>query len=321
MGQGRGPPREVGGQALAQRSLARALLHGGLRLLERAGLAVARSRDYYSPLPLVGELAKTRERWDRPSPLTGIEVDLAAQRALLAELVGTHAGELATLPGYEASKGLGYGPGFTEVDALTLYCMVRHLKPRRWLEIGSGLSTYWAWQAAANNAAEGRPCELAAIDPWATAKVATIPGLTVHREPVQATELALFDRLEAGDVLFIDSTHVVKIDGDVPFLYLEVVPRVAPGVVVHAHDVHFPYNVPHPAEQYLFRAQWPMFWTEAMLLQAFLSHNPHYRIELSTPMLRHHDPAFLAATLPGYRPTRAGDYDTHHGSLWFRRVS
>jgi hypothetical protein len=113
---------------------------------------------------------------------------------------------------------------------------------------------------------------------------------------------------------------VVKIDGDVPHLYLEVVPALRPGVAVHAHDVHFPYHTPHPAQQYVMDRTWPMLWTEAMLLQAFLAFNSSYRILLSLPMLRHHDEAFLRRVVPDYRPVEAGDYDTHFGSLWFERA-
>jgi len=252
--------------------------------------------------------------------LTGVAYDLEAMKALLGTLVGEYGSELASLPSYEDSKTLGYGPGFTIVDAQVTYWMVRHLKPKRYLEVGSGLSTFYAWQAAQRNAKEGKPCDLACIDPYASDKVKTIPGLEIIQKPVQSLDPAFFDRLEEGDVFFIDSTHVVKLDGDVPDVYLEAVPRLAPGVWIHSHDVHFPYNVPHPAEAYVLNAKWPMVWTEAMLLQAFLSHNPNYRLELAAPMLRHFDEPFLKETLPGYRSTVPADYDTHFGSVWYRRL-
>ena len=292
----------------------------GLQLLARAGLNVARTSDYYSPLPVRSDPERNVLRWNRPSELVGIPYDLKAMKALLAKLVGEYGAELAGLPSYEESKALGYGPGFTQVDAQVTYFMVRHLKPSRYLEVGSGLSTWYAWQAAQKNAAEGHPCRLAAIDPYSTTRVGEIPGLTLHRKPIQETEFPLFEELGEGDVFFIDSTHVVKVDGDVPFVYLEAVPRLAPGVWIHSHDIHFPYNVPHPAEAYVLGAKWPMYWTEAMLLQAFLSHNPSYRLELAAPLLRHFDPNFLSQTLPGYRPTTPDNYDTHFGSVWYRRV-
>lgn len=290
-----------------------------LRTLEAAGVSVSRTSDYYSPLPAVRALARTRERWDRPSALTGVAYDLDAMKGLLARVVAEHGAELSELPPYEEARGLGYGPGFTRIDATLLYLVLRHLKPRRVIEVGSGLSTYYASRAAQRNRAGGAPCGITCIDPYSGDRVRNLPGVEVLRRPVQDVAPEYFEALSAGDVLFIDSTHVVRIDGDVPHLYLEVVPRLAPGVVVHSHDVHFPFNVPHPAEEYVFGAKWPMLWTEAMLLQAFLAYNAEFELFLAPPLLRHRDEAFLAATVPDYRPVVAADYDSHFGSVWFRR--
>jgi predicted O-methyltransferase YrrM len=301
------------------RTLYRRCLRTALRAAEALGLNVSRTRDYYSPLPVRSALERHAARWNRPSDLVGVEVDLAAMRDLLARLAAAHGEEWRRLPAYDETQRMGYGPGFTRVDAAVLYLMFRHLKPRRWIEIGSGLSTYYAHLAADANRREGAPCALTVIDPYVRPAVAALPGVEVVARPVQDVEPDYFARLAAGDVLFIDSTHVVKLDGDVPHLYLEVVPRLALGVVVHSHDVHFPYNVPYPAEEYVFAAKWPSTWTEAMLLQAFLAFNPAFEILLSAPLLRFHDEAFLAATLPDYRPVVPADYSTHAGSLWFRR--
>jgi predicted O-methyltransferase YrrM len=301
------------------RALYRRALKAALRTAEACGLNVARSRDYYSPLPLRADLERHAGRWNRPSELVGVDVDLAAMRNRLAGLVASRAEEISALPDFQAAKKMGYGPGFTQVDALVLYLMLRQLQPRRFVEIGSGLSTYYAHLAGAANGRDGVACALTCIDPYARPAVAALAAVEIVKRPVQDVEPEFFAALGAGDVLFIDSTHVVKLDGDVPHLYLEVVPRLAPGVIVHSHDVHFPYHVPYPAEEYVFAAKWPSFWTEAMLLQAFLAFNREFEILLSVPLLRFHDEALLAATLPGYRPVEPADYDTHAGSLWFRR--
>ncbi|REJ80324.1 MAG: hypothetical protein DWQ36_03530 [Acidobacteria bacterium] len=302
------------------RRLYRALLGAGVRLLESAGLNVARASDYYSPLPSRRELAETRTRWDRPSQMIGVEYDLDEMQVRASKLVSAYYAEYSRLPPYADVKQMGFGPGFTVHDGMWLYLMLRHLKPARYIEIGSGISTWYAVQAAQANAGDGRPCDLLAIDPYSSAEVRALPGVEVLPEPVQSVPMSRFEELRAGDVLFIDSTHVVKIDGDVPHLYLEVLPRLATGVNVHAHDIHFPYNVPHPAEQYVFRSKWPLFWTEAMLLQAFLAFNREFEIVLSPPMLRHYDEEFLRRTVPDYRPVEVADHDTHSGSIWLRRV-
>lgn len=305
------------------RRLYRRLHRFALRGLEAAGLTVARTSDFYSPLPAVRDLARTRERWDRPSALAGVPYDLEAMEALLARLVEEHGGELAELPGYEEAKTLGYGPGFTRLDAELLYLMLRHLRPRRVIEVGSGLSTFYASRALARNRAvgpSGSSGTITCVDPYSGDRVEGLEGVQVLRREVQDVPPSFFEEeLGAGDVLFIDSTHVVRIDGDVPHLYLEVLPRLRPGVVVHSHDVHFPYNVPHPAEEYVFGAKWPMLWTEAMLLQAFLAFNSEFELLLAPPLLRHHDEEFLERAMPDYRPVVPKDYDTHFGSVWYRR--
>lgn len=305
------------------RRLYRRLHRLGLRSLEAAGLTVARTSDYYSPLPAVRDLARTRERWDRPSALAGVPYDLEAMKALLERLVEEHGGELAELPPYEKAKTLGYGPGFTRLDAHLLYLMLRHLRPGRVIEVGSGLSTYYASRALARNRAEGASRgtgTITCVDPFSGDRVEGLEGVEVLLREVQDVSPSFFEEeLGAGDVLLIDSTHVVRIDGDVPHLYLEVLPRLRPGVVVHSHDVHFPYHVPHPAEEYVFGAKWPMLWTEAMLLQAFLAFNREFELFLAPPLLRHHDEAFLERAMPDYRRVVPKDYDTHFGSVWYRR--
>ena len=136
---------------------------------------------------------------------------------------------------------------------------------------------------------------------------------------MQDVPLARFEELEAGDVLFIDSSHALKIDSDVAFLFLEVLPRVKPGVIVHIHDVHFPWNGPYPADTWLFGERWPVYWNEAMVVQTFLAFNDSFRVELSTPMVRHHDEAFLTSRFADYTPV--ADDPNPPSSLWLRRVS
>jgi hypothetical protein len=300
------------------KSLYRRAYTGAFRSLAALGWNVSPTADFYSPLPVRADLEKHRARWDRPSEMVGVRYDLDGMRTLLRDLVARFGAEL---PDYEQAKRAGYGPGFTTVDAQTLYLMLRHIKPRRYVEVGSGLSTYYAWLALERNRAEGASCSITCIDPFPTGRLEPLGGVTMIASLVQDAPLARFAELEAGDVLFIDSTHVLKVDGDVAFLYLEVVPRLAPGVIVHAHDIPFPYNTPHPAEAYVLGAKWPLYRTEPMLLQALLAFNDRFDITLSAPMLRHFDESFLAATLPGYRGLDPADFDTHFGSIWFRRTS
>lgn len=298
-------------------------LYGGghralLGLLERLGFVVARTSDYYSPLRPVSELERHVERWHRPSRMTGVHYDLDTMAATLEGLVAAYGREYAELPSYEELKRRRQGPGFTIVDAMVLYMTLRRDKPARYVEVGSGLSTSYAHLAAQKNALEGQPMEMTVIDPFASPPTRALPGVEVLAKEAQDVPADWYGRLRAGDVLFIDSTHIVRVDGEVPHLVLEVLPTLEPGVLVHVHDVHFPYSGPADPAAYVFNRRWPMLFTEAMLVQAYLCNNPRAGIVLSTPLLRHYREDVLRRLLPGYRPLDPEDFDTHHGSLWFR---
>jgi len=284
------------------------------------GLNIARAADFYSPLPVLADLRKNKARWYRSSQLVGVAYDVAGMQSLLERLHASYGAEFAALPPYEELATVGYGPGFTPGDALTQYLMLRDLKPRRYLEIGSGLSTYYCSLASMRNKEEGSPLSITCVEPFPFQKLYDTPGVEkIIKDEVQNVDLRLFETLESGDVLFIDGSHSVRIDGDVPHMMLEVLPRLRPGVVVHIHDIPFPYNVPRPADYWVFETVWPHFWTEAMLVQSFLAFNNSFRIRLSLPLLRHHDEPRLAKMLTGI-DTSAEHYSAFT-SLWMERVA
>lgn len=294
-------------------------------LHRRTGIQIYRDEHgFYSPLPSYAELADNRELWDRPSEMVGVRRDLGAMRERLARLVDAHAGELDELDTYDEVKRKGLGEGFTILDSFLLYFMLRDLRPRRFIEIGAGFCTWYSSAALRRNAAEGRTCrhEVVEPNPWRGLRDLVPEGLVA--KPAQQLPLDYFARLEAGDVLFIDTSHVLKVGGELNFLVLEVLPRLAPGVVVHVHDIHFPYNTPYPADRYIFDRLFPWVWTEAAFLQAFLAFNEAFEILVSPAMIRHDDGRRGEDTLsaiPGVRPLDPSDFDTHYGSIWLRRVA
>ena len=289
------------------------------RIMNRAGYTIANKADYYSPLPSIDSLRANEARWNRPSSLAGVQFDLDGMKEKLGTLLATYLDEFMALPPYEEMQTVGFGPGYTAVDALTLYMMVRHIKPRRYIEVGSGLSTYYCSLAAERNAAEGSPVQITCIEPFPFEKLRTIKGITVLAKEVQDIDRAVFSELESGDIFFIDSSHILKVDGDVPFLYLEVLPRIPTGVNIHIHDIPFPYNIPYPASLWIFDQVWPVFWNEAMLVQAFLCFNPHFKVALSTPLIRHFDEPFLQQRIPIYEAL--AENPNAFSSLWLERVA
>lgn len=289
------------------------------RLFGAFGFNVVRKTDYYSTLPVLAELATTRDRWDRPSALAGLAVDVPAMSKLLADLASRWEDDFRTTTGdYRANTRAGFGPGYPAFDARTLYYLLREHKPARYLEVGSGLSTYYARLAAERNADDGAPLSIRCIEPYPFPALTALAGIELTQAPVQDVPIAQFETLDDGDVLFIDSSHALKIDSDVAYLFLEVLPRLRPGVFVHIHDVPFPYNTPYPANTWLFGERWPVFWNEAMVVQTFLAFNSAFEIVLSTPLIRQFDEGFLEARFPDYQP--AADDPNPPSALWLRRV-
>lgn len=289
------------------------------RIFAWFGFNVARRKDYYSVLPVLDQIERTRERWDRPSPLAGVNVDVTAMSVRLATLADRWEADFQDASGdYLTNTRRGFGPGYPAFDARTLYYMLREHKPAVLLEVGSGLSTYYATLAANRNDVEGEPMKITCVEPYPFDALTTLPGFELVQSVVQDVPVERFEALDDGDVLFIDSSHALKIDSDVAYLFLEVLPRIKPGVFVHIHDVPFPYNTPYPADTWLFGERWPVYWNEAMVVQTFLAFNDAFEVLLSTPLIRHHDESVLTSRFPDYVPV--ADDPNPPSALWLRRI-
>jgi predicted O-methyltransferase YrrM len=286
--------------------------------MDACGFVVARKSDFYSPLPSRGRLKATRERWTRPGSLLGVNYDLERMKFTLADLVGRYRAEFIEFLPHEEALELGFGLGYPRLDALVLYAMLRAQKPQRYVEVGSGLSTYYASLAAKKNAGEGSPMQITCVEPLPFPALATIPGITLIEQEVQAVGTELFTALGENDVLFIDSSHIVRLDGDVPFLFLEVLPALRSGPLVHIHDISFPFHGPYPADYWIYQRAWPMWWNESMLLHALLCGNRRLAVSLSMPLIRFHDEAFLKQLIPDYRTVE--EEPNSFSSIWLKSV-
>jgi predicted O-methyltransferase YrrM len=286
--------------------------------MDQCGYVVARKSDYYSPLPSRRAMQSTMARWTRPSSLLGVEYDLAEMKVKLKHLFCRYHAEFMDLLPYEQACGLGFGPGYTRLDAQILYAMLRAKKPAQYLEIGSGLSTYYASLAARRNASENRPMRITCVEPHPFAALKTIPDITLIEQEVQSVGLETFTALGADDVLFIDSSHIVRLDGDVPFLLLEVLPALRAGPLIHIHDIPFPYHGPYPADYWINQATWPVWWNESMLLHALLCGNRSFSIALSAPLLRYHDEPFLKQFIPNYQDI--DEEPNASSAIWLKKV-
>ena len=275
--------------------------------LSRVGLQVV-VKSFYSPIPDLKSLSP--EVWERTSALGGIELDLDRQLALLEDELAAYLCEFdpprAATPGRYHLANPSYGPG----DGETLYALVRHGKPRRIVELGSGFTTLAMAEAATANAREERPVELQVYDPYPGVASPDTPGVAaLEALSAQDVPLEVFDRLGPGDMLVVDTTHTVKVGGDVNRIVLDVLPRLRAGVLVHFHDVFLPYEYPRRwAERY------GLFWSEQYLLQAFLAFNRDFEVVLALHALVRKQPEPLRALIPSLGA------DAAPGAFWIRRT-
>jgi hypothetical protein len=247
------------------------------RLAGRMGVQIV-LKTFYSPIPDLATLPAGI--WDEVDPMRGIEWDLdeQAERLLtlaapIAEFTPTGVAE----HDYEPSN-----PSYPLADARLLYAIVRDLRPARIVELGSGQTSRVISQACVANAADGATMtHYRAFDPFPSPATETLPGLTsLERLPAQEVPDEVVRELSAGDILFVDTTHTVKMGSDVNHIILRVLPLLAEGVVVHFHDICFPYQYP----RYLVE-DYGLYWAEQYLLQAFLAMNPYFEVLYATAAL------------------------------------
>jgi predicted O-methyltransferase YrrM len=257
---------------------------------------------FYEPIPDTQSLPETL--WSQPSELVGIDMSDAKQLDLLRNQFPKFRSEYENI---SAEPAPGEVWPFSRTDVLVAYCMVRHFQPRRIIEVGSGFSSVVLGQAAAKNKSSALIC----IDPFPHEVVRDtnrIPALqSLIEKKVQDVDLEFFSQLASDDILFIDSSHTVKAGGDVNHLFLEILPRLKPGVIVHVHDIFFPFD---------YRRDWMLeefrFWTEQYLLQAFLIFNPEFEVLIANSYLNHYYAPDLKAVFPNLRRWIGG-------SFWMQR--
>ncbi|MBS0663959.1 MAG: class I SAM-dependent methyltransferase [Verrucomicrobia bacterium] len=248
-----------------------------------------------TPVASRQEIAAAFDRPRDASPFSGMQLNEPAQLALLTEFLSTY----RELPfPEEPTAGARFylrNPSYGHFDATMLYSMIRHARPRRIIEVGSGFSS--AAMLDINQAHFGGGMQLTFVDPDMSRLRALLqPGeASVFRlieQPVQQVPLEEFRRLGANDILFIDSSHVAKIGSDVNRLIFDVLPGLQPGVLVHIHDITD--NFEYPRDWY----DRGRSWNELYLVRAFLMYNSAFRIELYTAWLRQRHHAWFQKHMP-----------------------
>jgi predicted O-methyltransferase YrrM len=261
---------------------------------------------------------------EKQSNLTGIEMHEKEQISLLSDFSAKYRGEYSEF-GFESdrdNKDFYFGNGaFETVDAEILYCMVRSNKPGRIIEIGSGYSTLVTAKAIRKNIEEDPAyiCELTCIEPYPKEWLRNIPELTkIIQSFVEKLPLETFNILKENDIIFIDSSHAINAFNDVCFEYLDLIPNLNKGVIIHIHDILLPN---HYSQDWL---DMKVFWTEQYLLQAFLAFNTSYKVLWAGNFMHLKHPRNLAESLPSYTLFKNNIDITKrtqgHKSFWIQKI-
>jgi predicted O-methyltransferase YrrM len=240
----------------------------------------------------------------------GVRYDADAQLAFI-EGVHRFAAELGEFPAQQppdAPPVFHWENGeFSHHDAVLYYSILRAHKPRRVVEVGGGFSTLLASAAAMRNGAT----EVVCVEPYPRAFLtAGLPRVALMAMPVQEAPMSTFEALREGDVLFYDGTHVSKTGSDVNHVLLRILPRLAPGVFVHVHDIFLPYEYPREwLEQRLY-------WNEQYLLAALISHSKKLEVLAANHFLmREAISRLYQVSVPGVALKTGG------ASFWMRTIS
>jgi hypothetical protein len=233
---------------------------------------------YYSPVINPQEVEAAAERiWPVRPEVRGVDFNADAQKMLLREVFPKYIRDYdypAELPeGGDPQCFFDRNPAFGWLDSRALFVLLRHWRPRRVIEVGSGYSTLL--MADVNRRFLGRGVDIRCIEPYPPAFLDPLPEGIAELIPlrVQDAPLEIFGRLGAGDVLFIDSSHVSKAGSDVNHLFFEVLPRLAAGVHIHFHDVFLPFDYPRD-----WVLQLGIYWNEQYLLRAMLTLTAGFRV-------------------------------------------
>jgi len=198
----------------------------------------------------------------------------------------------------------GFIPG---LDAVAIYGLIASRQPRVFCEIGSGNSTKFA---AAARHAHSPATTLLSIDPAPRADISRLCDRTIA-SPLQDCDLALFSELKAGDILFLDGSHRILQNSDVAVFFLEILPQLAPGVLVHIHDIYWPLDYPDEWGQRMYSEQYMLGLLLLFATDRFEVILPNSYISNCTDLCSILDPLWGASHLAGIEP--------FGGSFWFSK--
>jgi predicted O-methyltransferase YrrM len=233
---------------------------------------------FYSPIPSLTEIkSKEDEIFSKhlTKKVSGIDLNEQAQLELFEEFSEYYL-SLPFTPNQQENLRYFYeNISYSYSDAICLYCMINHAKPKKIIEVGSGYSSCLILDT--NDLLFNSSITCTFIEPYPQLLLSLIKETDKNKieivpKKLQNVDIGKFSELNAGDILFIDSTHVSKVDSDVNHIFFEILPLLNKGVYIHFHDIFYPFEYPR---EWIFEGR---AWNEAYMLRAFLQYNRNYEI-------------------------------------------
>ncbi|MBS1917779.1 MAG: class I SAM-dependent methyltransferase [Bacteroidetes bacterium] len=268
---------------------------------------------FYSPIVSIAEVEKNQEKiFSFSSKVSGISLNEEKQKELLNELQKNY----TDIPYFDPNRiGLRYyfnNNTFEYSDAIFLHLLIRHYAPKRIIEIGSGFSS--AVMLDTNEIFFDNDIKLTFIEPYPDRlkkllKPNELELINLLSQNLQDVPIDIFKQLEAGDILFVDSTHVSKTGSDVNTILFDILPILPQGVIIHFHDIFYPFE--YPKEWVL---GWSGFgWNEIYMVRAFLTNNEAYEILLFNTMMEEIYKDWFTEKMPLCLANKGG-------SLWLKKI-
>lgn len=267
---------------------------------------------FYSPIPSMDEVRLNEEKiFNVARQISGIDLFERDQLELIKQFVPYY-DQLIFTPVKTAGIRYHYdNPNYSYTDAIFLHCMIRHLNPKKIIEIGSGYSS--CVMLDTNEFYLDNKISCTFIEPYPELLLSLLKEDDHDRSEIiqskpQDIEIEKFSSLSEGDILFIDSTHVSKVGSDVNYIFFEILPFLKKGVYIHFHDIFYPFEYP---KKLIYKG---LAWNEDYILRAFLEYNNSYKVVLFSDFIA----TFYRDILEQYMPLCLKNTGCN---IWLRKVS
>jgi predicted O-methyltransferase YrrM len=266
---------------------------------------------FYSPVVAIEEAKRDEQRIfsDAPRTLPGIDLNEAQQLENMEIFENIYPS--IDFPETKSSTHRYYyeNRAYSYSDAIMLHCMMRHIKPKKIIEVGSGHSS--CVMLDTNEMHLNKSVQFTFIEPYpallkSLVRADDLRAIDIVESRLQDVAVDRFSQLSAGDFLFIDSTHVSKTGSDVNYLLFEILPALKAGVYIHIHDIFYPFEYP---KEWVFGGR---SWNEIYALRAFLQFNARFTIEMMNTFLEHFHRQRFAERMPLCLKNTGG-------SIWLRK--